>query len=69
VKLEYNYTSYGEGGPSGAAFCSTSTSLTSTVIPCTSATTTVGLTEPNSGLSAPRVFRANNVSLGMHYEF
>jgi hypothetical protein len=71
-KAEYNYYGYGEGGPSGSPFCSTSTSATATVIPCTSSTIAAyptGLTEPSSGLTAPRNFHANNVTLSMHYEF
>jgi hypothetical protein len=35
-KAEYNFYGYGEGGPSGPQYCSTSTSLTSAVVPCTS---------------------------------
>ncbi len=68
---EYNYYGYGEGGPSGAQYCSTTTSFTATVVPCTSSTITgpVGLTEPPSGLTGPRNFHSNNVTLGMHYEF
>jgi len=69
VKAEYNFYGYGEGGPSGPQNCSTSTSLTSTVVPCTSLPFPTGLTEPSSGLTAPRNFHANNVTLGMHYEF
>lgn len=70
-RAEYNYYDYGEGGPSGAPFCSTSTLATSTVVPCNSSTLTgpTGLTEPTSGLSAPRTFHANNLTLAMHYEF
>jgi len=74
-KAEYNFYGYGEGGPSGPEFCSTSTSLTSTVAPCTTLynaanpTTVTGLVEPSSGLTAPRNFHANNVTLGVHYEF
>lgn len=70
-KAEYNYYSYGEGGPSGAPFCSSSTSLTSVVVPCNSPTLTgpTGLKEPSSGLSAPRNVHANIVTLSMHYEF
>ncbi len=68
-KAEYNYFGYGEGGPSGAQLCSTSTSTTSVVSPCTSFSQPTGLTEPKSGLTAPRVFHANNVTLGFHYEF
>ena len=68
-KTEYNYYGYGEGGPSGPQDCSTSTSLTSTVVPCISLPYPTGLTESPAGLSAPRNFHANNVTVGMHYEF
>jgi hypothetical protein len=70
-KAGYNYYGYGEGGPSGAPFCSNSTSLTSVVLPCNSALLTgpTGLKEPSSGLSAPRNVHANIVTLAMHYEF
>jgi hypothetical protein len=71
-RAEYNYSGYGEGGPSGAPFCSTSTLATSAVVPCNSATLAglpTGLTEPSSGLTAPRNFHANNVTLAIHYEF
>ena len=70
-RAEYNYYGYGEGGPSGAPYCSTTTSATAIVVPCNSSTLTgpTGLTEPSSGLTAPRNFHANNVTIGMHYEF
>jgi hypothetical protein len=68
-KAEYNYFGYGEGGASGPEYCSTSTTTTSTVSPCTSFSEPTGLTEPSSGLTAPRNFHANNVTIGMHYEF
>jgi hypothetical protein len=71
-RAEYNYYGYGEGGPSGAPLCSTTTSATSVIVPCNSPTLAglpTGLTEPSSGLTAPRNFHANNVTLGMHYEF
>jgi hypothetical protein len=70
-RAEYNYYGYGEGGPSGAPFCSTSTLTTSAVVACNSPTLTgpTGLTEPSSGLSAPRNFHGNIVTLAMHYEF
>jgi hypothetical protein len=68
-KAEYNYYGYGEGGPSGPVDCSTSTSLTSAVVPCATLSSPTGLTEPTSGLTAPRTFHANNVSLGVHYQF
>jgi hypothetical protein len=68
----YDYYGYGEGGPSGTPLCSTTTSPTATVVPCTSpslAAYPTGLTEPSSGLTAPRNFHANLVTLSMHYEF
>jgi hypothetical protein len=68
-KAEYNFYGYGEGGPSGPQFCSTSTSTASTVVPCTSLPEPTGLTESPAGLTAPRNFHANNVTLGLHYEF
>lgn len=68
-KAEYNYYGYGEGGPSGAQLCSTSTSATAAVVPCTSLPYPTGLTEGTAGATAPRVFHANNVTLGVHYEF
>ena len=68
-KAEYNFYGYGEGGPSGPEYCSTTTSLTSTVVPCTSLPQPTGLTESPAGLTAPRNFHANNVELGVHYEF
>lgn len=68
-KAEYNFFGYGEGGPSGPQYCSTSTSTTSTVVPCTSLPYQTGLTEPPSGETAPRNFHANNVMLAVHYEF
>jgi hypothetical protein len=68
-KAEYNFYGYGEGGPSGPEYCSTTTSLTSTVVPCPSLPQPTGLTESPAGLTAPRNFHANNVELGVHYEF
>jgi hypothetical protein len=70
-KAEYNYYGYGEGGPSGAPFCSNSTSLTSIVLPCNSPALVgpTGLREPPSGLTTPRNMHANIVTLSMHYEF
>jgi hypothetical protein len=67
----YNYYGYGEGGPSGAPLCSTTTAASATIVPCSAppAGLPTGLTEPSSGLTAPRNFHANNVTLGMHYEF
>jgi hypothetical protein len=72
LKAEYNFYGYGEGGPSGPKYCSFSTSLTSSVVPCTSLTAPIdqtGLTISHAGETAPRSFHANNILLGMHYEF
>jgi hypothetical protein len=73
-RAEYNYYGYGEGGPSGAPYCSTTNPTPSspvTVVPCnsTSLSGPTGLTEPSSGLSAPRNFHASLLTLSMHYEF
>ena len=73
-KAEYNYFGYGEGGPSGAPYCSASNptpTAPAPVVPCNSSSLAgpTGLTESSAGLSAPRNFHANNVTLGMHYEF
>jgi len=69
LKTEYNFYGYGEGGASGPENCSTSTAATSTVVPCTSLVAQTGLTESPAGETAPRNFHANNVTLGLHYEF
>jgi hypothetical protein len=68
-KAEYNFYGYGEGGPSGPQNCSLSTGLTAAVVPCTSLSLPTGLTEPSSGLTAARNFHANNITLGLHYDF
>jgi hypothetical protein len=70
-KAQYDYFDYGEGGPSGSPYCSSTTSLTATIVPCTSSTLTgpTGLTETSAGLTAPRNFHAGNITIGMHYEF
>ena len=69
LRGEYNFYGYGEGGPSGPQFCSTSTTATSAVVPCSSLPEPTGQTESSAGLTAPRNFHANNVTLGVHYEF
>jgi hypothetical protein len=73
LKAEYNFYSYEEGGPSGSAYCSTSTSVAgeASIVPCNSSTLTgpTGLTETSAGATAPRNFRANNVTLGVHFAF
>jgi len=69
-KAEYNFFGYGEGGVSGAVNCSTSTSLTATIVPCAdmSLSTARNAATP-AGYTAPRNFHANNVTLALHYEF
>ena len=69
LKAEYNFYGYGEGGPSGPEYCSFSTSVTSAVVPCNALSAQTGLTISPAGETAPRNFHANNVLLGMHYEF
>jgi hypothetical protein len=68
-KAQFNYYGYGEGGPSGAPLCSTATSATATITPCATIGVPTGMTEGTAGATAPRVFHANNVTLGVHYEF
>jgi hypothetical protein len=75
-KASYNNYNYSEGGPSGPTQCTTSVATTAavnagtvTVVPCTSLAVPTGLTEPTSGLTAARIYHANNVTLGLHYEF
>jgi hypothetical protein len=82
-KASYNTYRYGEGPASGPQYCTTQVVTTAIVnagtvaapVSCSSlynATTgagVTGLTEPTSGLTAAREFRANNITLGLHYEF
>ncbi len=76
VKADYDYFGYGEGGRSGAQYCNDNPSLTVgnagplPVVPCSSVVNTAmsGAT-PVYGFTAPRNFHANDVTLGMHYEF
>jgi hypothetical protein len=72
---DYHYYGYGEGGPSGAQYCSTANPAPSSpaaVIPCNStalAGLQTGMTISPAGETSPRNFHANVVTLGMHYEF
>jgi hypothetical protein len=72
-KAEYNFYGYGEGGPSGAALCSTAdpTAKIPTVTPvaCSSLPYQTGQTISSAGETAPRNYHANMVTLGVHYEF
>ncbi len=75
LSAEYNFYGYGEGGPSGAALCSTSNPTPTSpvaVVPCNSPTLAglqTGLTISPAGETAARNFHANNLTIGMHYEF
>jgi hypothetical protein len=75
-KAQYDYFGYGEGGASGAQTCTTTaitaanaSTIGSTIVPCASLTVPTGLTEGAAGATAPRTFHANNVTLGVHWEF
>jgi hypothetical protein len=69
-KVDYNYIGYGEGGPSGTQYCSTSTSGSAVPVLCSTLPAyPTGLNEPTSGLTAPRTFHANNVTVSLHYAF
>lgn len=73
-KAQFDHYGYGEGGPSGAPYCTTSaTTPTATtaapVVACSASGYQAGVTLTNAGETAPRTFRANNITLGFHYEF
>lgn len=77
-KADYNFFGYGEGGPSGAQYCSTTNPTpTAPVTPvlCSSLAGVngtggqTGMTISPAGETAPRNFHANNVVLGVHYQF
>jgi hypothetical protein len=72
-KGEYDYFGYGEGGPSGAQYCNASSTLPTPtipapVVPCSTLPNTA-MNGPAYGFTAPRNFHANNVTVGVHYEF
>jgi len=77
-KAEYNFFGYGEGGPSGAQYCSTTNPTPTTPVTpvlCSSLSSVAGtggqtgMTISSAGETAPRNFHANNVVLGVHYQF
>jgi hypothetical protein len=72
-KAEYNYYGYGEGGPSGAQYCTLdgvgNPNLASSIVPCASMSVSTGMNSSSAGMTAPRNFHANNISVGFHYEF
>ncbi|MGA1985166.1 MAG: hypothetical protein ABSG72_02765 [Candidatus Sulfotelmatobacter sp.] len=72
-KGEYNYFGYGEGGPSGSQYCNPSSALPTLttpapVVPCSTLPNTA-MSGPAYGFTAPRNFHANNLTVGVHYEF
>jgi hypothetical protein len=72
-KGEYDYFGYGEGGPSGAQYCNPSSALPTPtmpapVVPCSTLPNTA-MSGPAYGFTAPRNFHANNLTVGVHYEF
>jgi hypothetical protein len=75
-KAEYDYFGYGEGGGrSGAQWCNANPALalgstTAPVVACSSVpNTAMSPGTPVYGFTAPRNFHANNVILGLHYDF
>jgi hypothetical protein len=75
-KAEYNLFDYGEGGGrSGAQYCNANPALavgstSAPVVACSSvANTAMSSGSPIYGFTAPRNFHANNVVLGVHYQF
>ncbi len=77
-KASYDFFGYGEGGPSGAQYCSTTNPTpTSPVAPvlCSSLAGVAGtggqtgMTISPAGETAPRNFHANNLTMGMHWQF
>ena len=75
-KGEFDYYGYGEGGgKSGAQYCNNNPGLaigatTAPVVACSSLpNTAMSSGTPLYGFTAPRNFHANNITLGIHYEF
>jgi len=74
-KADYNFFDYGEGGRSGAQYCNANPALavgstSAPVVPCSSvANTAMSPGTPVYGFTAPREFHANNLTLGVHYQF
>ena len=71
-KAEYNFHGYGEGGPSGAQLCTTTSPTPTTPvtpISCATAPYQTGMNISPAGETAPRNYHANIMTLGVHYEF
>jgi hypothetical protein len=74
-KGQYDYYGYGEGGQSGAQYCNDNPALavgstSAPVVACsTLPNTAMSSGTPAYGFTAPRNFHANNLTMGVHYEF
>jgi hypothetical protein len=74
-KGQYDYYGYGEGGQSGAQYCNDNPALavgstSAPVVACSSLpNTAMSSGTPAYGFTAPRNFHANNLTMGVHYEF
>jgi len=77
-KAAYNFYGYGEGGASGAQYCATASAtptVPATPVLCSSLAGVAGpggqtgMTISPAGETAPRNFHANNITLGLHWEF
>jgi len=69
-RAEYNFNGYTEeGGVTGAVNCSLTTSATASIVPCSTLPNTARSLGTTAGFTAPRDFRAHNVTLALHYEF
>ncbi|HVN93912.1 MAG TPA: hypothetical protein VMT38_09455 [Terracidiphilus sp.] len=75
-KGEYDYFDYGEGSSkSGAQYCNANPALavgstSAPVVLCSSVpNTAMSASTPLYGFTSPRNFHANNVVLGLHYDF
>jgi hypothetical protein len=68
-KADFHTYDYGESSASsGSQYC-TMINSTASIVPCSSLSVPTGVTEGTAGLTAPRTFRANAVTVGIHYEF
>jgi hypothetical protein len=72
-KGEYDFYGYGEGDQGGAQYCNANAALangaTSAPSVLCSSVPNTAVNGPAYGNTSPRNFHANNVTLGLHYEF
>ena len=74
-KADYNFFGYDEGDRSGAQYCNANPALavgstSAPVVACSSVgNTAMSPNSPVYGFTEPRNFHANNLTLGVHYEF